>query len=160
MDSEILVKDIPEQKVAAVGVAKPGLRFDNFDDDWSGDVLSAFFTLAERLEDAGVTNGGPTLLFYLVKEDGTLAPFVAVNLGDQELAAEDVTTLVLPSTKVVSTVVDHGAPASHAAIGPIYGELFRWAEDHGYDPDGPGRDILISYENAFVMEHQLPVKSR
>ena len=40
MDSAILVKDLPEQKVAAVGLARPGLRFDNFDND-SGNVVSA-----------------------------------------------------------------------------------------------------------------------
>ena len=162
MNSEILVKDIPQLKVAAVGVTKPGLRFDNFDGDWSGDVVAAFFTLAQRLEDAAVTDSGPAFLLYNVKEDGTLAPFVAVDVGNRRIKADDVTHFVLPPTEVVSTVIDHGgaASASHAAIGPIYGELVRWAEDHGYDVVGPGRDILISYEDAFVMEHQLPVKSQ
>ena len=162
MNSEILVKDIPQLKVAAVGVTKPGLRFDNFDGDWSGDVVSAFFTLAQRLEDAAVTDSGPAFLLYKVKEDGTLAPFVAVDVGNRKIKADDVTHFVLPPTEVVSTVIDHGdaASASHAAIGPIYGELVRWAEDHGYERGGAGRDILISYEDAFVMEHQLPVKSQ
>jgi DNA-binding transcriptional MerR regulator/effector-binding domain-containing protein len=160
MDIEILAKDIPQLQVAAVGIGKPGLRFANFDDGWSGDVVSTFFILAERLERAGVTDSGPAFLFYLVREDGDLDPYVAVDMGNRELAGDEVTNMVLPPTKAVSTVVDYGGPASHAAIGPIYGELARWAEDQGYDVTGPGRDILISYEDGFVMEHQLPVKSR
>ena len=106
-----------------------------------------------------MTDSGPAFLFYSLREDGALAPFVAVEVGNRELAGDDVTNLGLPPTTVVSTVVDHGESASHAAIGPIYGELVRWAEDHGYDADGPGRAILISYEDGFVMEHQLPVNS-
>jgi effector-binding domain-containing protein len=160
MDIEILEKDLPQQRVAAVHIGKPGLRFVNFDDGWSGDMVSAFFTLAERLESAGITDSGPAFAFYLVKEDGDLDPYVAVDLGGRELAADDVTNMVLPPITVVSTVIDYGGPASHAAIGPVYGQLARWAEDHGYDVAGPGRDILISYEEGFVMEHQLPVDSR
>jgi effector-binding domain-containing protein len=107
-----------------------------------------------------VTDNGPPFSLYRVKEDGDLAPYVAVEMGSRELAADDVTNLVLPPTQVVATVIDYAGGLSHEAVGPIYGELARWAEDHGYDVTEPGRDILISFEDGVVMEHQLPVTSR
>ncbi len=157
MECEIALKGVPEQRVAAVEVDRPGLRFENFDDVWVEDVATAFFTLAERLGDAGITGDGPGFSFYRVKEDGDLAPYVAVEIGDRELAADDVISMVLPPTQVVFTVIDYGGAISHGAVAPIYGELARWAEDHGYDILEPGRDLLVSFEDGVVMEHQLPV---
>jgi DNA-binding transcriptional MerR regulator len=39
MDSEILLKDVPQQRIAAIGIERPGLRFDNFDGGWVEDWL-------------------------------------------------------------------------------------------------------------------------
>jgi effector-binding domain-containing protein len=122
-------------------------------------MAEAFFTLAERLAVAGVTDHGPVFSLYRSKDGGDLAPYVAVEMGNRELVAEDVTNIVLSSTKVVATVIDYAGGLSHAAVGPIYGELARWAEDHGYEVTEPGRDILVSFEDGVIMEHQLPVKA-
>lgn len=157
MACEILLKEVSEMRVAAIEIDKPGLRFENFDDDWVGDMATAFFTLAERLEVAGMTGDGPAFSFYRMKPDGDLTAFVAVEIGNRELPGEDVIYLVLPPTIVAATVIDHGGALSHGAVGPIYGELARWAEDHGYDVAEPGRDLLISFEDGVIMEHQLPV---
>ena len=49
--------------------------------------------------------------------------------------------------------------ASHDLVGPIYGQMARYAEDHGYVLDGAGRDHLLSREDPadMVLELQLPV---
>jgi DNA-binding transcriptional MerR regulator len=160
MEWEILLKDVPEQRVAAVRVDRAGLSFGNLDETWHEELGVAFFTLAERLDAAGATDHGPAFSFYQLREDGDLIPHVAVDLGGSTLAGDDVIHLTLAAVKVVSTVIDYTGAVSHQTVGPIYGDLARWAEDHGYDVVGPGRDILISLDDGVVMEHQLPVTTR
>jgi DNA-binding transcriptional MerR regulator len=160
MECEILLKDVPEQRVAAIRVDRPNLSFDNMDDSWAEDLANAFFILAERLDAAGVTDHGPAFSFYQVGKGGDLIPHVAVEIGNSMLVGDDVINTTLLPIKVVSTVLDYTGTVSHGTVGPIYGELARWAEDHGYDIVGPGRDILISLDDGVVMEHQLPVTDR
>jgi DNA-binding transcriptional MerR regulator len=160
MECEILLKDVPEQRVAAIRVDRPNLSFESLDDSWLDDLGAAFFTLAERLVAAGVTDHGPAFSFYQIGRGGDLIPHVAVEIGELSLAGDDVINTTLSPTKVVSTVLDYTDTVSHQTVGPIYGELARWAEDHGYDVKGPGRDILISLDDGVVMEHQLPVTDR
>jgi effector-binding domain-containing protein len=65
---------------------------------------------------------------------------------------------VLPAIDADETVF-RGLP-SHENIGPVYGQMARYAEDHGYRAEGPGRDGVVAVEgDEVVMELQLPVES-
>jgi len=42
---------------------------------------------------------------------------------------------------------------------PAYGQMARYAEDHGYAIRGPGRDHIVSRgDDGLVVELQLPVQ--
>ncbi len=101
---------------------------------------------------------GPVFTYYDQQPDGTVVPRVAVDVGDQAVPTDTaVVESLLAATDVVSTVV-HG-PTGHGDIAPVYGQLARWAEDHGYRAAGPGRDSIVSNGESTeaVVELQLPV---
>ena len=53
----------------------------------------------------------------------------------------------------------YSGAGDHDLIGPLYGQMARYAEKHGYTVEGPGRDNLVSYSagDDMVFELQLPV---
>jgi hypothetical protein len=62
----------------------------------------------------------------------------------------------LPAIDAVSTI--YRGAGDHDLIGPVYGQMARYAEDHGYSIHGPGRDHVVSFDGSeLVFELQLPV---
>jgi DNA-binding transcriptional MerR regulator len=156
MPTDVVVKTMPALRVAVIRCDQPGLDFNSV----RPAVTDAVLELPQRLRAGGVQLHGPLFLFYDQQADGTVIPHVAIDVGEQPLPEDDlISDTRLPETDVVSTVV-HGA-ISHDVIGPIYGQLARWAEDHGYRAQGPGRDVIIGGSDAGadgpVIELQLPV---
>ena len=64
----------------------------------------------------------------------------------------------LPGIEAVVTILR--GPGAHDFIGPVYGQMGKYAEDHGYTVRGPGRDHIVSLDGApddIIFELQLPV---
>ena len=48
----------------------------------------------------------------------------------------------------------------HEMIGPVYGQMAKYAEDHGFEIRGPGRDHVVSVDGGpdeIVIDLQLTV---
>jgi effector-binding domain-containing protein len=64
----------------------------------------------------------------------------------------------LPGIEAVVTILR--GPGGHDLIGPVYGQMGKYAEDHGYAIRGPGRDHIVDATGGaddVVFELQLPV---
>jgi DNA-binding transcriptional MerR regulator len=156
MSIDMVIKHIPALRVAQVRYrGDEGLDFYDVR-EWGE---AAFQALFDALQAASVSPEGSQFGHYEQRADGTLTPVLAVPIGDQPFAdTRDVETAVLPAIDAVVTVY-RGAP-DHDVIGPIYGQMARYAEDHGQRVEGPGRDCVVAVEgDQLVMELQLPVES-
>ena len=82
---------------------------------------------------------------------------MSMPIGDQPFAAEPPIEVVeLPAIDAV--VALHQGDGNHDLIAPVYGQMARYAEDHGYAIRGPGRDHIVSDDGSgLVVELQLPV---
>ncbi len=63
-------------------------------------------------------------------------------------------------TAIDAVVSIFSGAGGHELIGPVYGQMGKYAEDHGYAIHGPGRDHIVSLDDApdeIVFELQLPV---
>ena len=151
---DIITKRIPETRVAQIRYAgDEGLDFSTMQPF----VREAFASLGASLEEAAIQTEGPWFLHYDERTDGTVTPFVAATIGEHAVIDDDrVECVVLPAFDAAVTVFE-GVP-SHDAIGPLYMELARYAEDHGYQICSVGRDCLLGNEDGkAVMELQLPI---
>ncbi|HUP86830.1 MAG TPA: MerR family transcriptional regulator [Acidimicrobiales bacterium] len=157
MPPDVVLKHVPKIRAAAIR-CQPGVG--EFD-DVPALVEPALYRLFEAV--SGPTKAsGPLFIHYETGPGDELAPVAAVDIGDQPLpAGEGIVELVLPAITAATTVYE--GPVDHDIVGPIYGELAVWADEHGYDPRGPGRDLIISPPNeqgTAVFELQLPISAR
>jgi DNA-binding transcriptional MerR regulator len=151
--TDVLLKQIPSLRVAAVRATATSPTFD----DVRPIAEPALYALFEAITAAGVKPNGSLFVFY--EHDGErLAPVAAVDIGEQPLP-EGTIEVRLPAIDAATTVYE--GPVDHSIVGPIYGEMVRWGEDHGYVTAGAGRDVLVSppdeHGNA-VFELQLPLR--
>jgi DNA-binding transcriptional MerR regulator len=155
MSIDFVIKHIPAMRVAQIRyVGDEGLDFYTLADF----VMPAGPALSEALGAASVEPVGPAFLHYEERGDGTLTPIIALPIGDQPfIGGQDIEVAELPEIDAVVTVF-RGA-GNHDLIGPVYGQMARYAEDHDYTIQGPGRDHIISYDDDadMVFELQLPV---
>jgi DNA-binding transcriptional MerR regulator len=155
MSIDYVIKRIPAVRVAQIRyTGDDGLDFDAL----GGFGWQATTKLQEAMKTAQVEPAGPGFMHYEERPDGTLTPIVATPIDPHSFVdVEGVEVTALPEITAVVTVF-RGA-ASHDLVGPIYGQMARYAEDHGYVLRGPGRDHLLSYEGPehMVLELQLPV---
>jgi len=156
MPVDIVMKEVPAFRAAVIRCAQPDLDFYTM-----GPVVQpAFLELSRRLQVADVRSVGPLFVFYEPVSEEHLIPNVAVDVGDQSVPVDDLITEVILPAITAATTVHRGRPG-HDSIGPLYAQLARWAEDHGYSIHGPGRDLFIGpFEEGgsdFVTEHQLPI---
>jgi DNA-binding transcriptional MerR regulator len=153
MPTDVVLKQIPSIRVAAVRAAQTSPTFD--------DVPPIGEDVLRRLADAiGASTTKPLGSFFVFYEDGggDLAPVGAVEIGDQPLP-DGAIEVQLPAIEAATTV--YNGPVDHSIVGPIYGELARWAEDHDYAVAGAGRDVLVAVPDAdgnAVFELQLPLR--
>ena len=156
--ADIVVKELPEIHAAVIRCADPGLNFNNAPPA----IEPALGELARRLQAAEVRPVGSFFIFYQPgSEETALIPNVAVDVGDQPVPLDEmVIEVTLPAVRVATTIY-HGR-GEHDEIGPLYGQLARWAEDQGYQMPGPGRDVIIDAGEGrggeHVIELQLPIE--
>ena len=155
--TDVIVKNLPALRVAAV-------RGSRSTPEWDGTeqvVADGYVALAQELKAAGVRREGPLFSFHELGPDGSIVHYAAVAVGDQTLPPDGaILDVTLPAVEVACAV--HRGRPSHDEIGPVYEQLWRWAEDNGFEGTGPGRDLLIEMDSTFenfVMELQLPIKS-
>ena len=154
---DIVMKEIPAFRAAVIRCAEPDLDFYSM-----GPVVRpAFVELLRRLQVADVRRAGPLFMFYEPVSEDTLIPNVAIDIGDQTVPVDDLVTEVTLPAITAATTVYRGRPG-HDEIGPLYAQLARWAEDHGYSILGPRRDLVIGPleegGSDYVTEHQLPIE--
>jgi DNA-binding transcriptional MerR regulator len=156
MSLDFVIKHIPAVRVAEIRyVGEEGHDFYTLIDF----VLPAGVALHEALDAAAVVPTGPTFLHYEERPDATLTPIVAAPIGDQVFAAtEEIVVTELPAIDAVVAVIR--GPGGHDLIGPVYGQMGKYADDHGYEVRGPGRDHIVDRDGGpddIVIELQLPV---
>jgi DNA-binding transcriptional MerR regulator len=155
MSIDYVIKRIPAVRVAQVRYAgEEGLDFYTLRDF----AREAGETLQRAMQSAAAEPAGHGFMHYEDRPDGTLTPILAVPIAEQDsVDASGVEVTELPEITAVVTIF-RGA-ASHDLVGPIYGQMARYAEDHGYVMQGAGRDHLLSHESPenMVLELQLPV---
>jgi len=150
MTYEVEVKEVPEQRVAAVHVHT---SFDRIGEE----VQHAFMTL-------GQTVGAPIGMPFLVAEDVDEAH----EVGDFEVCFP-VSGDVPPSRAVEEMQMPGGRVAStihrglYREIGPAYAALETWIGQHGEHHAGPPRELYLNDpgeagEEAALTEVQMPIR--
>ena len=160
MLTDVVVKHIPAMRVAAVPVDLPAFDQPDWDERSGPDIEGAYLHLLATLNDAGVAREGALFSFYEPLAGGSLQGYVATPVGEQALPADDrLVARELPAIDAACHV--HRDGPSHAEVGPVYEQLFRWAEDHGYRAVGPGRDVILdgnADQTGIVLELQVPLE--
>ena len=155
MSIDYVIKQIPAVRVAQLRyTGAEGLDFSTLGDF----VHSAGDTLRQMVHAGEVEPTGAAFMHYAERADGTLTPILAMPIGAHAAVRNrELEVTELPEITAVVTVY-HG-PADHDLVGPIYGQMARYAEDHGYLLHGHGRDHWLSHDDMadVVLELQLPV---
>jgi effector-binding domain-containing protein len=154
MSLDLVIKHIPAVRVAQIRYGgKDGLDFYSLADF----AQPAGLALLEALEAASVERTGPTFMHYEERPDGSLNPAMAMPIGDQPLTpVPPIEVVELPAIDAV--VALHQGDGDHDLIAPVYGQMARYAEDHGFNIRGPGRDHIVSRgDDGLVIELQLLV---
>jgi effector-binding domain-containing protein len=156
MPLDFVIKHVPALRVAEIRyTGDEGLDFYTLVDF----ALPAGVALHEAMQRASVEPVGPTFLHYEERPDGALTPIIATPIGEQPFVpdTDEVDVVELEAIDAVVTVIR--GPGGHDDIGPVYGQMARYAEDHGYEIRGPGRDHIVDRDDPtdIVFELQLPV---
>jgi DNA-binding transcriptional MerR regulator/effector-binding domain-containing protein len=154
------LKDVPAQLVAA---ARGSVPRRHPHDPW--DVERAQ-RLTEQLvlgwlADHGVESANRPLILYFndMERDEDVTFNVCFPLGGPVPEGGGVTCRELPPVRVAFTVHRGG----YDTIWNAYAELHSWASEHGYDVDGPAREIALVHEDdtpdqgQWVTEIALPL---
>ena len=160
MLTDVVVKHIPAMRVAAVPLELPAFDDPEWDERSRPGIEGAYLHLLATLADAGVGREGALFSFYEPLPGGALQGFVATAVGHQALPADDrLVARELPAIDAACHV--HRDGPAHVDVGPVYEQLFRWAEDHGYRAVGPGRDVILDGNadgSGIVLELQVPLE--
>jgi DNA-binding transcriptional MerR regulator len=153
---DIVVKQVPPLAVVVIADTASGWGVQN--------IVPAVNRARVRFDELGisglVTVTGPFMLFYEETDGHEITVNVALPVAEQsaELPAPP-RYRVLPAIEAAAAVRSGLA----ASIYPmIYQDLADWVEAHGYQPQGPGRDIWIhevddiSEADQQIFEAQLP----
>jgi DNA-binding transcriptional MerR regulator len=156
MPPEVIVKTIPELRIAAVRCTRPAADFDEVPQT----IEPAVLRLIGAITHGEVKPTGPMLVYYEAGPDDSLEPVAAVPIGTPLLPdGGSVVEVVLPPVEVAATV--HEGIPDHAEFGRLYSQLHLWAHDHGYTATGRGRDVILrmpDHDGPGIFEHQLPLE--
>jgi DNA-binding transcriptional MerR regulator len=152
VDYDVVVKAIPEQRVASIRRRIPVTGvFGTFDDVYSA------------LESDGIASAGPPTAVYYDEDfpSGPLDVETAVPIATSVVLRGHITESFLPKTERMACVVHRG---SFATLGRGYQHLLEWVEANRYRIAGPVREVHLKGPHscdepeAFVTEIQLPVE--
>lgn len=153
---DIVVKKIPAVGVVAITGAAPAFGAEN--------IVPVVNRSAEQFDQLGIRGlvkvAGPYMVYYEHDNYADVTVYLALPVAEQpaELPAP-AQYLVLPEIEA-AVAVRNGLVADIFPM--VYFDLLRWAEEHGYEAEGPGREIWVNEVDDIadvdqqVFEIQLP----
>jgi DNA-binding transcriptional MerR regulator/effector-binding domain-containing protein len=153
---DITVKKIPEMGVVAIGAAAPGYRPEQ--------VIGPVNRSRVQFDELGIPGlvavTGPYMLFFEDKEGHDITAYVALPVAEPPARLPPPARyVVLPAIEAVVAVRNGRASSIFPAV---FNDLIQYANAHGYQTTGPGRDVWIneiddiSQVDEQVFEVQLP----
>jgi DNA-binding transcriptional MerR regulator/effector-binding domain-containing protein len=153
---DITVKKIPEMGVVAIGAAAPGYRPEQ--------VIGPVNRSRVQFDELGIPGlvavTGPYMLFFEDREGHDITAYVALPVAEPPARLPPPARyVVLPAIEAVVAVRNGRASSIFPAV---FNDLIQYANAHGYQTTGPGRDIWIneiddiSQVDEQVFEVQLP----
>ena len=153
---DITVKKIPAMGVVAIAAAAPAFGPEN--------IVPVVNRSREQFDQLAIPGqakvAGPYLVFYEHDEGAGITVYLALPVAEPPAGLPaPATYLVLPEVEAVVAV--RNGPA--ASIFPmVYHDLVQWADAHGYQTSGPGREVWVNEVDDIaevdqqVFEVQLP----
>jgi DNA-binding transcriptional MerR regulator/effector-binding domain-containing protein len=153
---DITVKKIPEMGVVAIGAAAPGYRPEQ--------VIGPVNRSRVQFDELGIPGlvavTGPYMLFFEYREGHDITAYVALPVAEPPARLPPPARyVVLPAIEAVVAVRNGRASSIFPAV---FNDLIQYANAHGYQTTGPGRDVWIneiddiSQVDEQVFEVQLP----
>jgi len=153
--------DVVVKKIAAMGVvtiAGPAPAFG------PENIVPVVNRSAEQFDQLGIRGlvkaAGPYMIFYEHDNYTDVTVFLALPVAEQPAELPPPAQyLVLPEIEA-AVAVRNGLAADIFPM--VYHDLLRWAEEHGYEAYGPGREIWVNEVDDIadvdqqVFEIQLP----
>ena len=153
---DIVMKKIPAMGVVAIAAPAPAFGPVN--------IVPVVNKSRAQFDQLGifdlVKEAGPLMIFYEHEHGNDVMVYLALPVAEQPAELPPPAQyLVLP--EIEAAVAVRNGPAAN--IFPmVYHDLARWAEDHGYEAHGPGREIWVNEIDDIadvdqqVFEIQLP----
>jgi DNA-binding transcriptional MerR regulator/effector-binding domain-containing protein len=153
---DITVKKIPAMGVVAIGAPAPGI-----DPEYAVPVVNRARVQFDELDIPGlVTVTGPFVVFFEDHDGDEATIYLALPVAERPTELPPPAQyLFLPAIEAATAVRNGRASSIYPAV---YHDLVHWANAHGFQTSGPGRDIWIheiddiSQVDEQVFETQLP----
>jgi DNA-binding transcriptional MerR regulator/effector-binding domain-containing protein len=135
---DITVKRVPAMGVVAIAGTAPAFGPEN--------IVPVVNRSRLQFDELAIPDlikvAGPFMIFYDQEDGGEVTVYVALPVSEPPAEIpEPAQYRELPEVEVVAAVRSGRA----ASIFPmVYYDLFHWAEAHGFETHGPGRDIWIN----------------
>jgi DNA-binding transcriptional MerR regulator len=153
---DIVVKKVPAMGVVAIAAPAPAFGPEN--------IVPVVNQSAAQFDRLGISDlvkkAGPYVLFYEHDNYTDVTVYLALPVAAEPAELPPpVQYLVLPEIEA-AVAVRNGLAANIFPM--VYHDLARWAEDHGYEVHGPGREIWVNEVDDIadvdqqVFEIQLP----
>ena len=153
---DIVVKKVPAMGVVAIAAPAPAFGPEN--------IVPVVNQSAAQFDRLGISDlvkkAGPYVLFYEHDNYTDVTVYLALPVAEQPAELPPPAQyLVLPEIEA-AVAVRNGLAANIFPM--VYHDLARWAEDHGYEVHGPGREIWVNEVDDIadvdqqVFEIQLP----
>jgi DNA-binding transcriptional MerR regulator len=153
---DIVVKKVPAMGVVAIAAPAPAFGPEN--------IVPVVNQSAAQFDRLGISDlvkkAGPYVLFYEHDNYTDVTVYLALPVAEQPAELPSPAQyLVLPEIEA-AVAVRNGLAANIFPM--VYHDLARWAEDHGYEVHGPGREIWVNEVDDIadvdqqVFEIQLP----
>ena len=153
---DITVKKIPAMGVVAIAGPAPG-----YDPIHVVPIVNRSRALFDELNiPALVKVTGPFMLFFADRDSDEATVYLALPVAEPPAELPPPARyMVLPAIEAATAVRNGPASSIYPAV---YHDLVHWADAHGFQTSGPGRDIWIheiddiSQVDEQVFETQLP----
>jgi DNA-binding transcriptional MerR regulator/effector-binding domain-containing protein len=153
---DVTVKKVPAMGVVAIAAPAPAYGAEN--------IVPVVNRSRQQIDQLAIPElvmpTGPYMIFYEDDEGSDITVYLALPVAEPPAEIPPPAQyLVLPEVEVVATV--RSGPA--ATIFPmVYQDLVQWADAHGFQSSGPGREIWVHERDHSaegdqqVFEIQLP----
>ncbi len=153
---DITVKKIPAMGVVTIGGTAPGIGPQH-----AVPVVNRSRALFDELNISGLAKvTGPFMVFFEDHDTDEATIYLALPLAEPPAELPSPARyMVLPAIEAATAVRNGPASSIYPAV---YHDLVHWADAHGFQTSGPGRDIWIheiddiSQVDEQVFETQLP----